>query len=78
MVGTCAVATTNISTLALVETVAKLMEIGENGLLGHLVEVTVPCPEPELATIRVLLMEDQVVRVTTSTLFHALVEIVQK
>ena len=78
MVVTCAVATTNISTLALVETVAKLMEIGENGLLGHLVEVTVPCPEPELATIQVLLMEDQVVQVTTSTLLHALVEIVQK
>ena len=54
------------------------MEIGENGLLGHLVEVTVPCPEPELATIQVLPMEDQVVRVTTSILFPALMGIVQK
>ena len=70
--------TTSISTLALVEIVAKLMVNGETGLLGPPVVVTAPCPEQDLATIQVLPMEDQVARATTSILFPALLGIVQE
>ena len=48
-----AVATTSMYTLVLMEIVAKLMEIGEIGVLGPHVVVTAPGPEPGLATIQV-------------------------
>ena len=73
-----AVATTSMCTLVLMEIVAKLMEIGENGLSGLLVVVTAPGPEPGLAIIQAHPMEAAHARVTASILFLVLMVIVER
>ena len=62
--------------LVLEETV-KLMEVGEIGLLGQLVQVLVRNQEPEVAIIHLLSMEDLIVWVIEKRLKLALEEVVK-